>query len=209
MSILSSLLLSISANLDTFAVAISYGIKKVKLSSFNIGMITIITTIGTFISMYLGLSVTEFIPLNIAEAIGSIMLIGIGIFMIIDYYKKSKKTKLLDKDINIELKDKNEIKNILDNPINADKDNSGSLDFKESLFLSFALTINNLGIGVVASIAGISIYLNTIFTFIITLISLILGVNIGNSYISKVFGKYTGLVSGVLMIILGSYEYFI
>ena len=44
----------------------------------------------------------------------------------------------------------------------ADIDNSGDLDLKECLTLSIALTLNNLSLGVVASIAGINILLNTI-----------------------------------------------
>jgi len=203
MNLITALLLSTSANLDTFAVAISYGIKKIKLSLFSILLITFITTTGTFISMYFGLAFTKIISVDIAAIIGSVMLIGIGLYMILDYYKKSKsKNETL-------AKDKLTYSQIIDNPIKADKNNSGDLDFKETITLSLALTINNLGIGVAASIAGINIYLNTICTLIITLLSIILGSSIGNSYLSKFFGKYSGLVSGLIIVALGIYECFV
>ena len=80
------------------------------------------------------------------------------------------------------------------------------LTLKESITLSLALTINNLGIGIAASIAGISIFLNTLCTFVITILSLILGLSIGNSYLSNIFGKYGGLVSGIIIVLLGLYE---
>ncbi|WP_010294227.1 manganese efflux pump [Clostridium senegalense] len=102
-----------------------------------------------------------------------------------------------------------EYKNILDNPELVDSDNSSCIDVKESILLAFALTINNLGVGIGASITGLNIFLTTIFTFIFSLLFIILGYLIGTSYLSKLFGKYASLISGAIIIFLGCYELFI
>lgn len=200
MNLITAILLSISANLDTFTVATSYGIKKIRLSFLPLFLITTITTAGTFISMCFGVSITNYISADRAALTGSLMLVGIGIYMIVDYYKN---IKVKEHDCVYDNNCKH-LETMLDN-----KNKSNELTLKESITISLALSINNLGIGVAASIAGISIYLNTICTFIITILSLILGLAIGNSYLSKIFGKYAGLASGITILILGLYECFL
>lgn len=206
MHIISALLISISANLDTFIVAISYGIKKIKLNFISILLITLITTCGTYISMYLGLEITKFISISASNYIGSIMLISIGTYMIASYIKKYnfKKDNLHSRN-----NEKITYTQVLNDPIKADKDFSGHLDAKESIFLSLALTINNIGIGISASITGINIYINTICSLIVTIISLLLGLYIGNSCLSKFLGKYIDLVGGLVILLIGFYEFFI
>ena len=67
MNYTTALLLSVSANLDTFAVCISYGMKKVKLSFIGALLISLITSLGTFLSMYLGKIITNFISPKIVS----------------------------------------------------------------------------------------------------------------------------------------------
>lgn len=208
MNIASALLLAISANLDTFAVAVSYGLKKVKLSFHSIILIAFITSIGTLLSMYLGKVITNFISLQTANLIGSIMLILIGIWFIIGYFREETVSKSYCKCC----ENKStycDICKILSDPIKADKDNSGDIDFKECLTLSIALSLNNVGLGISASIAGINIYLNTLFTFIVTLLGFWIGGVIGRSYFSKICGEYSSLASGILITLIGISQIFI
>jgi putative Mn2+ efflux pump MntP len=70
------------------------------------------------------------------------------------------------------------------------------------------LTFNNLGTGVAASIAGISIEFTVIFTFILSVLTIIFGQSIGNHMFGNFFGKYAPLSSGILLIILGIIQFF-
>lgn len=208
MNLASALLLSISANLDTFAVAVSYGLKKVRLSFLSILLIALITSIGTFLSMYLGTIITDFITISTANLIGSIMLILMGTYFILDYFRSaisySSKCQYCDNPSTY-----CEICGILSDPIKADKDNSGNIDFKECLTLSIALSLNNVGLGIAASIAGINIYINTAFTFIVTIFGFLIGGLIARSYFCEICGKYSGLVSGILIVLIGVWQIFI
>ena len=46
----------------------------------------------------------------------------------------------------------------------------------------------------------------TIFTFIFSLLTITFGYIFGDSYLSKILGKYASMVSGLIIIILGLYE---
>lgn len=194
---LSVLLLSVSSNLDTVTVAISYGMNKIKIPWISSLLIAIISTLGTFLSMEFGSLLVDFIPANLADLIGGLMLIIIGVWFLIDFLRKNKTVKLsYDQDL------------IIDENFMADKDNSGDISIKETIPLALALTINNLGVGIAASITGISILYSTICTFIVTLISIWCGSWIGQGVASKLLGKYAPIISSILLIILGIYESF-
>lgn len=202
MDYMTAILLSLSSNLDTFAVCLTYGIKKVKLSITSSLLISFITSLGTFLSMILGKIMTSFISPKIVTSIGATLLIILGISMICNFIKKFRINHLK----NLNRYEKVTYSEILIYPEKADIDNSGDLDLKECLTLSIALTLNNLSLGVVASIAGINILLNTIFTFIITLMCIALGFYLGGKYASKLSGEYSDLISGLLLVLIGIYQ---
>ena len=204
MFIFSSILLAFSASLDSLIIGIAYGIKKIRIKfSINI-IIALIVTLGTFLSMLLGAILGNFIPGYICNYIGAILLIAVGIWMTIDYYKdqKSLSSDTTDSDdINNDLIDSLNYDEILTKNKTADIDGSGNIELKEAVSLALALSINNFALGIGASMSGISIPLTTAFTFIF-------GFKIGNSFLSKIFGKYSGLLSALIIILMGVFQLF-
>lgn len=93
-NILSSLLFSVSSNLDSIVIGIAYGI-KIKMGLFSNILIGIITTLSTFISMYIGKIILNFISINLANLIGSSVIIILGLYFllesIINLYINNKK----------------------------------------------------------------------------------------------------------------------
>jgi putative sporulation protein YtaF len=205
MHIFSTLLFSLAANIDNFTVGIAYGVKKIRIGISSNILIAVISGIGTFISMSIGYLISRFISSNISNVLGSFILIGIGLWFIKDFFSKKtiSQTNSLNSDSEL-----GKYTEILDNPSKADKDHSGSIEIKESITLALALTINNFGLGIGASITGLNIILTTTFTFIFSILTIILGCYLGNSYFSKLFGKYAALFSGIIIVILGIYEIF-
>lgn len=189
MHILSSFLFAISANTDNFVVGLSYGIKKIKIGPVSNFLIALISLVGTIISMLIGKVIFRFIPGNASNLLGSIILLLIGSWTII---------KPLLKNTNSE--------NILDNPERVDIDNSASIDVKESIALALALTINNFGLGIGASITGLNIVITSLLTFTFSIFMIIAGYSLGANYLSKVFTKRATVVCGLIIIILGIYE---
>lgn len=139
--------------------------------------------------MSVGKVIFNFISKNMSNLIGSIMLILIGTWTI---GKASLKSMYSD--------------DILANPEKADVDKSSSIDAKESVTLAFALTINNVGLGIGASITGLNIAITAVLTFIFSLLMIMIGYILGSYYLSKVFSKRATIISGLIIIALGIYE---
>lgn len=202
MHIISSIILAFSASIDSLIIGLAYGIKKIKIGFISNIVIAIVITLGTFLSMYIGLILSKFIPKEFCSLIGSFLLIGMGLWMLYDEYKK----KVSENNISGELMDSLNYDEILINDKTADIDHSGNIDIKEAITLALALSINNLALGIGGSIAGLSIALTTIFTFIFSILTLLLGLKIGNSYLSKFFGKYSSYISAFIIIVMGLVE---
>lgn len=188
MHVLSVFLFAVSSNLDNLTVSIGYGMENIKIKSVSNFIISFISALGTLISMSLGSIFLKFINGNIANDIGSFILIAIGIYFCLQFFNESKKY------------------NIINNPILADKDNSKVIEPREAFSLAFALTINNFGVGFGASVAGLNILFTSIVTFFMSSLFLEIGDKLGNSVFSKIFGKYSGFISGILIIFIGLYE---
>lgn len=199
---ISSILFAVSANIDNFTVGIAYGIKKIKINFLSNLLIALITAAGTFISMAIGLGLSKFLSVTAANIIGSVILILLGVWIAKDFFKKERKLKIAEqKEQNIAY-----YSQILQDPELADKNNSGTIDIKESLTLAFALTINNFGLGIGASITGLNIFATVLCTFFVSILSIALGCLLGQSCLSRLLGKFAPLISGVIVILLGIYE---
>lgn len=77
-----------------------------------------------------------------------------------------------------------------------------SLKFGELFLLSIATSIDALVIGISFSFLKIDILSSSILIGIITFIMCILGYYLGN-YFNKKIGKYSNLISGIIIILLG------
>lgn len=207
MIFLSPLLLSISSNINTVSISSAYGIKKIQLGKSSILLLAILTSIGTFISMYIGKLLLPLMNISLANLFGAVLLSYIGISFIVEYIRLEKKRAGYDTSYYFE--SSLNYKNILENPIIVDSDKSNHIDFKECLKLSFAVILNNSCTTFAASITGVDIGLSVFFNFIITILSLYLGYFNSNIHISKWFSKYSNLACGIILILFGIYEIFI
>lgn len=200
MHLLSSLLFAVCANIDNFTVGIAYGIKKIKIGLISNLLIALITGAGTFVSMAVGLWLSRFLPVSAANLIGSVILIILGVFVAADFFKAKKRQKANKNDRG------DFCSKILEEPELADQNSSGTIDVKESLLLAVALSVNNFGLGIGASITGLNIFATVLCTVLGSILSIILGCLLGRSCLSRLFGRYAALVSGILIILLGIYE---
>ena len=198
MNLLATILFVLSASFDVFVVAMSYGFKNIKIKPFINFVISFISSLGTFISMEIGLALTNIIPLSVVNILGSIIMLLLGLYCLLDYRKVLKKsTNHKDRNLN-----PSSPIVILEKPEIADTNKSGTIEFKESILLSIALALNNVGLGIGASIAGLHIILTTIVTLIITIILIPLGFLCSKKLLNTWIGKSGSLISGILLNIL-------
>jgi len=205
MHIFSALIFAIVVSIDNFTVGIAYGVKKIRISPSSNILIGLISSLGTLLSMILGLAIINLISAKTANLLGCIILLTLGIYFIIDFFKK----KFNIQSFKLQLKPDLSVCTVLLNyPEFADVDKSGTLELKESIMLAFALALNNFGLGIGVGITGINIVQVTIFTFITSILSILIGYTIGQKYLSKLLGDYASLFSGCLIIFLSIYEIF-
>ena len=204
MTLIPIILFVLSTSIDTFVVSLAYGMKNIKIGFLSNLVIAFISALGTFLSMFLGYILINIISLKLANLIGALVLLILGVYFILDY-RKIKKAQVYSY---LCSKEKNSPRKILKFPEIADTDNSGSIDLKESVILSLALTINNLALGLAASITGLDIYLTSIITFIFSIILVPFGIYISKKFLNKFIVEKGSLISGLIIIFLALIEAF-
>ena len=184
MHLLSSFLFGLSSNTDNLVVGLSYGMRKIPihwLANLLVGMVTVT---GTVLSMVLGKSILRFLPERLAGIFGSAVIMIIGIVGLVRYF------------INRSRDDRRE---------NA----SCSLSIREALLLGAALTVNNIGLGIGASITGLTVAPTALCSFLLSLLFLYVGNRIGRTRLSDLIGRFAEPAANLLMVGLGIYEIFI
>ena len=157
--------------------------------------------------MYIGKLFQPLFGYKLANIFGAILLCFIGISFIVEYVRLEKKRAGYDTSYFYE----NPIgyKSVLDNPIIVDADKSNHIDIKECANLCFAITLNNMFTFFAASLTGISIGISLFLYFIISIIVIKIGAYCYNWLTFKLIKKYSYLISGIILLVLGLIEAFI
>lgn len=198
---ISAILFSLSANLDNFVVGFAYGVKKIEISFYINLLIAILTSVGTTISLVLGNLLYYILPKFIVDLLGSLIIILIGLYFLIQSLIKHKKKKTAKE---VALKD---VKAMLVYAEKTDIDKSGDIDIKEGLLIGLGLSINNFGVGIAFSLTGVNIFITSFFSFIFSLFTLSIGVKLGKKLLGKNIGDLSPYISSILLIILGIIEF--
>ncbi|QIR35850.1 sporulation membrane protein YtaF [Tolypothrix sp. PCC 7910] len=229
MHILSALLLAIAANVDNFAVGIAYGIKKLQIGWLTNLFIGLISASGTYLAISVGNDIKNYLSVNVANALGSFILIAVGIWSIWKTLKRQhRKVKMRQEmrflvaagsnraisnsshsDASQEFLHEFSYEKFLEDPEKADLDHSGYIDVRESIALAFGLTLNNLGSGLGGGISNLNVAITTFLVFILSLLGISGGYFLGDRFTTKISGLWAGILSAALVIITGVYEYFI
>ena len=197
MHIMPAFIFALSANIDNLAIGLIYGSENIRIPwPYNL-MISFMNCLCIFIAMYTGQWLSRFISPTIANAIGCLILVLIGCWFILSYFTRYKRNGQI------------RYTRLLSRFRLYREDSPTDISFQEALMLAFPLALNNLGVGLGASIAGVPILLTTLFSLLASILAIRLGQSIGASILSKWIGQYAPLVSGLLLIGIATYELFI
>lgn len=185
--LLSTLLFGMSSNTDNLVVGLSYGIKKMPIRWKENLIVALITFTGTVLSMILGKSALLFLPPAFAGILGSLIIIFIGVLGLTQFIIKVRKGPAEE----------------------GEAPELQTLTIKEALLLGLALTLNNIGLGIGASITGLPVLSTALGSFLFSLLFLYIGNLVGRSKLSEVVGAFAEPLAALLMIGLGVYEIFI
>ncbi len=188
MYLFSALLFSLSANIDSLIIGASYGIRHIRLSIAKCLLIGLVTLGGTLAALLLGRQILAFFPSPLTQWIGNILLIALGIYYVVKALYSRKRTG--------------------ETPSIQKQSKAQTLSVKECLLLGAALSVNNLGIGISASITGMALFPAAPVSFVISALFLYLGNTFGRCFGSRISDSYADLISGGILILLGIYGFF-
>lgn len=208
MQFLSALFLALSASSDAFIVGLSYGTKKISINFVNNIVVSFIAGLGTLLAMLFGGILNMLIPSPFENILGSLVLILFGVYMLLGITKKNQ-NEIFTSPKNTRLPQLQYYETALRNPEIIDTNRSKTIELKEALILGGVLCINNIGLGMGASITGLNPYITSISSFIFSMLFLQMGYYTGNKFLSHKLAGYCDVASACLIIALGLYELFI
>ncbi len=205
-------LLSLACSLDNIGIGIAYGVRKLSIPFGTNLLIAGLTAGGTLLVMLGGHLVTRLISTQTAVLIGGVVIILAGVWVVIQETflrrppKPPEELHLMALAGVPEVSLLKKIIMILDNPFIADQDFSGHIDLKEGVVLGLALLLNNLPIGLVAGLLGLSPLFVGVSLIVLSIVTIWLGISAGYFLGHHWLGRLSGPVSGVILIIIGAYE---
>ncbi len=195
-----SLLFGISASLDALLVGIGYGIRGTRIKLWQNLVISLITLLGTCLSVGLGHRLVRLLPGVIGDYAGSLILILLGLYYIVKW------------PISFLRCDSGETAS--ENPGHEMVSASVSIAFPclkltEVLILSLTLSLNNLSAGLSASLAGLTLLPAAVSTLACSVLFLFAGNRLGRNPVLQLAGKGAEPISGGLLIGLGVMQFFL
>lgn len=199
--------LIVSLSLDSFISSFAYGADKIKIPIKPTLIISLVCSLALILSMLLGSLLKIYINSAVLKLLSFIILFGLGIIKLFDSFIKKYIIKHCDayKRIEFSLFNFKFILNIYAEPVKADKDSSKILSIKEAIPLALALSFDSIAVGIGMGLIYTSYIEIFILSFIIGVISIILGVFLGNR-ISKNIDFDLSWISGIILIILGIFK---
>lgn len=195
MQLVPSLLFGISASLDALLVGVSYGLRGIRIRLLQNLFISLVALLGTCLSVGLGGLLTPLLPPLVCSCAGSLILMFLGIYYI------AKWTLTVPKDRDADHFSDSE------GPALISTEQTLCLTTAEVFFLSVTLSANNLGIGLSASIAGLTLIPAATATCICSILFLYLGNRLGRSRLMQLIGNLADPISGILLICLSLIQF--
>ena len=197
--LLTTILLAISTSIDSLGIGITYGIKNTLISFKGKLVIFFVSFLITLISLYFGSIIRVILPWYISDYLGSFIFIIIGILIFISALKEDKKC------VNENTKIFGITTKIIKYATSSDLDNSNKIDSKEALFLSIALSIDSICVGIGTGVIDINNYVFPVLIGFFQIFFLSIGI-----FLAKQLYKYLNIpnniwsiISGILLIFLG------
>ncbi|WP_449621165.1 sporulation membrane protein YtaF [Robertmurraya sp. Marseille-Q9965] len=205
----SLLLLAFAVSLDSFSVGFTYGLRKMKIPFKSILVIAGCSAISLIGAMAVGQIIEAFLSPDMAEKIGGIVLILLGVWILYQFFRPEKSKDVLPHEkiiVNFEIKSLGIVINILKKPMSADFDKSGTITGIEAFMLGLALSLDAFGAGIGAAMLGYSPHVLALTVAIMSSLFVSLGMKMGVIFSkSNMMQKFT-FIPGILLIFIGIWK---
>jgi len=209
---------AVALSLDGFGVGVAYGMRKIKIPVMSLIVISLTSSTAIGVSMLSGHMVSRYVSKEFAEAVGALILIFVGIWLLLQTRKQNNNqissgwdqaNKNQETDSNHEPLVKFKIKSlgvviqILREPTVADIDKSGYISTREAILLGLALAMDALGAGFGAAMSGFSPMLTPLVVGLVKFVLVNFGLFMGRKYAANWLGSKAAILPGWVLILLG------
>lgn len=205
-------ILSIAVSLDALGVGLAYGMKKIKIPIQYKLIMAAFSILYTSIAVSIGNVVVRFLPPFVTNLIGSAILFGMGIWLLLQGILKKPETEAKEipecktvfewmiKSLGITIQ-------ITRNPVSGDVDHSGCIDLKESLLIGSALSLDILGVGLGCAMIGLNIWIIPFTVAAAQLLFLSCGLSLGKT-LAKRNMRWLDFAPGIILILIAILRWF-
>ncbi len=196
--------LSLAVSLDGLAAGFAYGVKTIKIPLNSLILLSVTSGLSIAISMFFGNLVADFVSPYVAEFAGGLILIILGIWFIYQNFivigDASSRSNRTQKN--------NLLGNVMENPTEADLDESGVISLKEAIILGVALAMDAFSAGFAASLMGFHSVITPFFVGLGKLILVPIGVKFGFQLFTNMNKSVVAFLPGMILIMLGVLSFF-
>jgi putative Mn2+ efflux pump MntP len=179
-------LVAVVSNLDNLAAGIAFGIRDTRIGAAPNTVIAVVTMAGTGAAMIFGRSLSLLMPQWLASDLGSLIIIAIGVkTVIVAAWTLAHPAPE-------------------HGPERLPRAGGGTVSCRKALLLGVALSLNNVGSGVGAGIAGVPPLVTTVLAGGVSLLCVGGGSRVGASVGRRLLGRRAPLVAGVVLVGVGT-----
>ena len=194
-------LLAAALSVDALGIGITYGLRNIKVPLKSKLVISLVSALIAGAAILIGKYTLALLNANIANDIGVLLLVLMGIWIIAQGFKDDKIISESSKPIEITI-------NIIRSPVYCDFDSNRRLCATEAVYMGIALSIDSIGAGIGSSLAGAATpftpLLIGLFQMIFLWIGEMLGVKLQSA--SKIKSNIWNIISGTLLIIIALFR---
>ena len=179
-------LVAVVSNLDNLAAGIAFGIRGARIGVAPNTVIAVVTMVGTGAAMIFGRSLSRLMPPWLASDLGSLIVIAIGVkTVIVAAWTLSHPAAE-------------------PGPEQLPYAGGDRVSCRKALLLGVALSMNNVGSGVGAGIAGVSPLITTVLAGVVSILCVGGGSRVGVSVAHRLLGRRAPFVAGVVLVGVGA-----
>jgi putative Mn2+ efflux pump MntP len=178
---LSAILVAVVSNLDNLSVGVALGMRARPVALAANAIIAAVTMAATAAAMTSGRAIARLLPSAIASDVGAAIIITLGVLTLVTSRRAPHPPAVAEGD-----------------------GRAGTVSWREALVLGVALSLNNIGSGVGAGIAGVPPLATTLLAGLFSLLSVGGGSRLGWSVGRVLFADRARVVAGALLVGLGA-----
>jgi putative Mn2+ efflux pump MntP len=187
---LSAVLIAAVSNLDNLAVGFAFGMRDTRIAAPANVVIAAVTMAGTAGAMTSGRALSRLMPPAVASVLGSLIIIAIGAGTIVASLHAVRRPATAPVPGRARLR--------------PDRVENEVMSGRKALALGIALSLNNVGSGVGAGVAGVSPLATTLLAGVLSLICVGGGSRVGWSVGRIVPGQRAPLLAGLVLLGVGA-----